>query len=102
MERREHDIMMDMIANQGMSFDNLVTVGLNANNTSLQDMSTYENNEWVRDHFKDQYGEFDKIQFEAFYNNAKVYYNALASANYDESMKRQATYHRDNIFAPIE
>lgn len=35
MERREHDIMMDMIANQGMSFDNLVTVGLNANNTSL-------------------------------------------------------------------
>lgn len=102
MERREHDIMMDMIANQGMSFDNLVTVGLNANNTSLQDMSTYENNEWVREHFKDQYGEFDKIQFEAFYNNAKVYYNALASANYDESMKRQATYHRDNIFAPIE
>lgn len=102
MERREHDIMMDMIANQGMSFDNLVTVGLNANNTSLQDMSTYESNEWVRDHFKDQYGEFDKTQFEAFYNNAKVYYNALASANYDKSMKRQATYHRDNIFAPIE
>lgn len=102
MERREHDIMMDMIANQGMSFDNLVTVGLNANNTSLQDKSTYENNEWVREHFKDQYGEFDKTQFEAFYNNAKVYYNALASANYDESMKRQVTYHRDNIFAPIE
>ena len=94
--------MMDMVANQGMSFDNLVTVGLNANNTSLQDKSTYENNEWVREHFKDQYGEFDKTQFEAFYNNAKVYYNALASANYDESMKRQATYHRDNIFAPIE
>lgn len=102
MERREHDIMMDMIANQGMSFDNLVTVGLTANNTSLQDMSTYENNEWVRDHFKDQYGEFDKISFEAFYNNAKIYYNALASSNYDESMKRQATYHRDNIFAPVE
>ena len=102
MERREHDIMMDMVANQGMSFDNLVTVGLNANNTSLQDKSTYENNEWVREHLKGQYGEFDKTQFEAFYNNAKVYYNALASANYDESMKRQATYHRDNIFAPIE
>lgn len=102
MERREHDIMMDMIANQGMSFDNLVTVGLNANNTSLQDKSTYENNEWVREQFKDQYGEFDKVAFEAFYNNAKIYYNELASANYDESMKRQATYHRDNIFAPIE
>lgn len=102
MERREHDIMMDMIANQGMSFDNLVTVGLNVGNTSLQDRSTYENNDWVREHFKDQYGEFDKQSFDAFYNNAKVYYNALASANYEESMKRQATYHRDNIFAPIE
>lgn len=102
MERREHDIMMDMIANQGMSFDNLVTVGLNANNTSLQDRSTYENNDWVREHFKDQYGEFDKQGFDAFYNNAKVYYNQLASANYEESMKRQATFHRDNIFAPVE
>lgn len=102
MERKEHDIMMDMIANQGMSFDNLVTIGLNANNTSLQDKDTYENNDWVREHFKDQYGEFDKTGFDAFYNNAKVYYNSLASANYEESMKRQATYHRDNIFAPIE
>lgn len=56
----------------------------------------------MREHFKDQYGEFDKQGFDAFYNNAKVYYNQLASANYEESMKRQATFHRDNIFAPVE
>lgn len=93
---------MDMASNPSATFDNLVVAGLNAQNTSLQDRQTYENDDWVREQFKNQYGEFDKASFDAFYNNAKIYYNSLASANYEESMKRQATYHRDNIFAPIE
>lgn len=102
MEKREHDLFLDMASNPGATFDNLVVAGLNASNTALQNRSAYEQDEWVRSQFKDQYGEFDKVGFDAFYNNAKVYYNALASSNYDESMKRQTTYHRDNIFAPIE
>lgn len=102
MEKREHDLFLDMASNPGATFDNLVVAGLNAKNTALQDKSAYKQDEWVRSQFKNQYGEFDEVSFDAFYNNAKVYYNALASANYDESMKRQATYHRDNIFAPIE
>lgn len=104
MEKRAHDIFLDMASNPGATFDNLVVAGLTAQNTALQDRSAYEQDEWVRsqEQFKNQYGEFDKAKFDAFYNNAKVYYNALASANYDESMKRQATYHRDNISAPIE
>ncbi len=102
MEKREHDLFLDMASNPGATFDNLVVAGLTAKNTALQDRSAYEQDEWVREQFKDQYGEFDKVSFDAFYNNAKVYYNALASANYEESMKRQATYHRDNIFTPVE
>ena len=102
MERREHDIMMDMLANQHMSFNNLVAVGLTSQNTSLQDKSTYESNDWVREKFKDQYGEFDKVSFDAFYNNAQVYYNALGSADYNKAMEEQTMFHRDNIFVPLE
>ena len=102
MEKREHDLFLDMASNPGATFDNLVVAGVNANNTALQDKSAYEQDEWVREQFKNEYGEFDQASFDAFYNNVKIRYNFLANANYDESMNRQATYHRDNIFAPIE
>jgi hypothetical protein len=47
MERREHDIFMDMLANPTASFDTMVTVGLTSSNTSLQDRSVYEGNKYV-------------------------------------------------------
>ena len=40
MERRQHDIFMSMLANTQASFDNIVTVGLTAANTSQQDRNT--------------------------------------------------------------
>ena len=102
MEKKEHDLMMDMLANQEMSIDDLIGVGLTSDNTSLQDKETYKNNDWVRDHFKDNYGQFDEVRFNTFYNNAKTCYNYLTYTNYDQSLENQVTYHRDNIFAPVE
>jgi hypothetical protein len=49
MERRQNDIFMSMLANPQASFDNIVTVGLTAANTSLQDRSTYANNRYVQE-----------------------------------------------------
>lgn len=49
MERRQHDMFMDMASNPAATFDNLVVAGLNANNTALQDRATYERDEWVRE-----------------------------------------------------
>lgn len=97
MERREHDIFMDMLANPDASFDTMVTVGLTANNTSLQDRSVYEGNKYVQDYFKNSDGNFDKRKFENAYTMAQAYYNNLANADYEESMKKQATFHRDSL-----
>lgn len=100
MERREHDIFMDMLANPTASFDTMVTVGLTSSNTSLQDRSVYEGNKYVQEHFKTSDGNFDKKKFEQAYITAKSYYNNLANADYNESMQRQTTWHRDSLLAP--
>ncbi len=100
MERRQNDIFMSMLANPQASFDNIVTVGLTAANTSLQDRSTYANNKYVQEQFTNSDGDFDKVAFNKAYDTAKLYYNNLANANFEESMKRQTVYHRDSIIAP--
>ncbi len=100
MERREHDIFMDMLANPTASFDTMVTVGLNSSNTSLQDRSVYEGNKYVQEQFKNSDGEFDKKKFEQAYTIAKSYYNNLANADFNESMQKQTVWHRDSLLAP--
>lgn len=100
MERRQNDIFMSLLANPQASFDNIVTVGLTAQNTSLQDRDTYANNKYVQEQFTNSDGDFDKVAFNKAYNTAKLYYNNLANANFEESMKRQTVYHRDSIIAP--
>lgn len=102
MEKREHDLFLDMASNPNATIDNLIVAGVNANNTALQDRVAYEQDDWVKSQFQNQYGQFDKVKFDTFYNNVKMQYNALANADYNESMKKQVSYHRDNIFAPIE
>ena len=102
MEKREHDIFMEMLDNPTASFDTMVTVGLNPTNTSLQSRDTYKRDRWVIDNFKNQYGQFDETAFNKAYDVANMLYNNLAKSSYEESMKKQASFHRDNIWAPIE
>ena len=97
MERREHDIFMDMLVNPTASFDTMVAVGLTPKNTSLQDKSVYEGNSYVQEYFKNSDGDFDKKKFEQAYTTAKSYYNVLSLADFDESMKKQITWHRDSM-----
>lgn len=102
MERKEYDLFVNILSNPQSSLDNLITSGLSIDNTSLQDKSVYENNDKVREQFKDQYGEFDKTRFDAAYNNAKVYYNYLAQTDFNKAMEKQATFHRSNMYVDPE
>lgn len=102
-ERKEFDLFINLLNNQNASFDNFITSGMNVNNTSLLSKSEYENNNEIRKEFTDeQTGEFNKTEFDTFYNNAKIFYNYLAQADYNESIKRQATFHRSNVYADPE
>lgn len=102
MQEKEYDLFMNMLRNPEASFDTFVTGGMTTDNTQLLERSEYESSEKVQGALKDQYGQFDKNQFDQLYNNAQMYYNLLSSADYDKAMQEQVTYHRDNIFAPAD
>lgn len=102
MQEKEYDLFMNMLRNPDASFDTFVAGGLTTDNTQLLGRSEYESSEKVQEALKDQYGQFDKSQFDQLYNNAQMYYNLLSSANYDKAMQEQVTYHRDDIFAPAD
>ena len=102
MQEKEYDLFMNMLRNPDASFDTFVAGGLTTDNTQLLDRSEYESSEKVQEALKDQYGQFDKNQFDQLYNNAQIYYNLLSSADYDKIMQEQVTYHRDDIFAPAD
>nr|DAM35421.1 MAG TPA: hypothetical protein [Bacteriophage sp.] len=93
---------MDMTANPNMSLNELVAIGVNANNTALEDKSVYESNDWVKDKYKNEYGEFDQMKFDSAYQNAKIAYNMLSQIDYDKAVDAVVSYHRDNIFVPID
>ena len=102
MQEKEYDLFMNMLRNPEASFDIFVAGGLTTDNTQLLDRQEYESSGKVQEALKDQYGQFDKNQFDQLYNNAQMYYNLLSSANYDKAMQEQVTYHRDDIFAPAD
>lgn len=91
-----------MVQNQDFSYDDLISAGLNSSNTELKDKDTYKRSEKVQELFKNDSGQFDEVKFNNFYNTASIFYNQMATSDYNKSVEKAAVYHRDNIFAPAE
>ena len=102
MERKENDLMMNMIANPDFSMSDFAVVGLNIDNTSIQSIDTYRSIPQVQEYFSDDNGQFQETKFKEAYQSALLGYNLMASDNFNKVMNEQAIYHRDNIFAPVE
>ena len=102
MDEKKYDLFTNMVQNQDFSYDDLISAGLNSSNTELKDKDTYKRSEKVQELFKNDSGQFDEIKFNNFYNTASIFYNQMATADYNASVEKAAVYHRDNIFAPAE
>lgn len=102
MENREHDLFMEMLDNPEGSLNTMILAGLTPTNTYIEDKSKYKQDEWVQDQFKDKEGNFDENAFNQAYTQSKMYYNDLANITYDEAVKNQLSFHRNNIWAPQE
>ncbi len=102
MDEKKYDLFTNMVQNQDFSYDDLISAGLNSSNTELKDKDTYKRSEKVQELFKNDSGQFDEVKFNNFYNTASIFYNQMATADYNASVEKAAVYHRDNIFAPAE
>lgn len=102
MERKENDLMLNIVANPNFSITDFATIGFNIDNTSLQDIQVYKNNPLIQKQFTDNEEKFNEKSFMDAYNNASIAYNIMANENFDKLVKSQVSYHRDDIFAPAD
>ena len=102
MERKQYDLMMNMAGNQNASYADFTAAGFNVDNTSLQDISVYRNDPYIREQFTDEYGNFNEMKFNSVYDQAHTNYVIMANNSYDDIMKSQLSFHRSNIDVPNE
>ena len=100
MERKENDLMMNVVANPSFSLEDFATIGFNIDNTSIQDKSVYRNNPLIQKKFSDEDGKFNEKLFNDYYNKALIDYNKMAEDSYNNEI--EVSFHRDNIWAPKE
>lgn len=102
MNRKENDLMMNIVANPDFSMSDFATVGLDINNTSLETPDIYKNNSTIRDYFTDEEGKFKEKDFIDTYQSALIGYNNMAQEEFNKVLEEQISFHRDNIWAPLE
>lgn len=98
MASKQNDLMLNILANPHMNLGDFQSVGLSADNTSLEDENTYLNSKMITENplFQNASGEFDKIKFHQKYLEA-----AQVLQNMSENGNFQATYSKYNTFAPV-
>ncbi len=104
-EQKQNDWIVNILGNQQLSTADFKAVGLNADNTSLQEEEVYRRSPKITENplFKNDQGEFDDSKFHDFYQKAEFMYNMLANDTYLDKMHEQQTvYGKDDIFAPKE
>jgi hypothetical protein len=102
MEKKENDLILNMIANPAFEVNNFADVGLDVSNTSLLDKDRYKASPTVQKTFTDENGKFNDSEFDKFYDKALNNYQQMSLDDYDKISEQQITYHRDNIWAPKE
>lgn len=102
MERKEQDLMLNIIGNQTSTLQDLMKSGLSVDNTSLEDRDTYKNSQMIQalPMFQDEQGQFSQPKFDNQYNVAVGAYNQMAYDKYYKQLMDQVTYSSQNIFAP--
>ncbi len=93
---KENDYFLELMSNPTFSPKDFQLVGLDSENTGIQDKSVYKTAKIVQDNplFQTD-GKFDESKFDLAYEQALYQYNDLARLTQAEK-----PFFRDNIFAP--
>ena len=95
---KEHDYFLELMSNPTFSPKDFQLVGLNSENTGIQDKSKYKNSQVIQDNIMFQTnGKFDEAKFNKAYEQALYQYNDLARLSQAEK-----PFFKNDIFAPKE
>ena len=100
---KENDLLFNQLQNPMFTSYDFKQVGLDINNTSLEDKEVYKNLDFVKNNQLLQTdGAFDEAKFDVLYKTALSNYNEMAQNKVGEDIGAHAAFFRDNIYAPVE
>ena len=100
---KENDLLLNQLQNPMFNAYDFKQVGLDVNNTSLEDKEVYKNLDFVKNNpLLQTEGSFDEAKFDVVYNTALSNYNQMAQNKVGEDIGAHAAFFRDNIYAPVE
>ena len=70
--KKPNDWMLNVLQNPSFSLSDFKAVGIDGNNTSIEDREVYANNKIIQSNpqFQDSDGNFDNAKFNQFYDGA--------------------------------
>lgn len=102
MIKKEHDWFLENMINSDFTNSEFKTIGLDANNTSLQDPDFYKNNPKIREHFTNENGNFDEQAFNQVYQKALFSYNTLSQDTWESDLDSKMSFSQNDIFVDIK
>lgn len=91
----QYDLMYNIVDNPESTVLDFRDAGFNAENTTLEDISVYLNDPYIKEQFTEN-GVFDEGAVREAYNNATIMYNVMAADLYDEYIQSQIPWGKYN------
>lgn len=100
---KQNDYLLNIIANQDFTNEDLALVGLDATNTSLESKDKYKSLEYIQnqDIFQTD-GKFDETKFDAFHDAVSIRFNEFTTLEAANSLGKNLAASKYNIFAEPE
>ena len=96
---RENDYFLNMLSNPEFTENDFRVIGLDTNNTSIEDKDVYKSLDFIQSNplFQTE-GAFDEAKFDRFYNYSLASYNQFANNEASEEIAK-SDFFRDDIYA---
>ncbi len=98
----KNDLFLTILASPNATPDDMIIAGMTPENTILKTRAEYRDDERVREHFTDDNGSVDFEKMDAAYDYAQSVLRYMSNTSFDEAMKKQLTFHRDDYSVPYE
>jgi hypothetical protein len=80
--RKPNDILVATLSSPTATTQDMLSVNINPDNTSLLTQDEYKQSPFIQNQFKTADGKFDDIKFNQFYDLAKSHYNQMSDDEY--------------------
>lgn len=100
-EQKKNDWLATMFFSPDKTIQDLFNIGINTDNSSLQDKDYYKNIPQIKEAFKTDNGNFDSAKFDKYYQEVQEMYNYADNQKFENTVADSYSYDIKDIFAPL-